>query len=71
MSKTYRIPLSREDILLLLDCLIFAASPHDFKVGRQYKGKPTEKTSRHLAELYQTIGQAMGEDDIILEFKES
>lgn len=64
-----RLSLTKEDILLLLDCLIFAEPPHNFKVGRQYKGKPTLKTSEHLAELYQTIGQAMGEEKIILEFE--
>lgn len=68
MSKLYRLPLTQKDILLIMDSLIFALPPHDFKVGRQYKGEPTRKTEEHLAELYQTIGQAMGEDSIVLEF---
>lgn len=67
----YRLKLSEDDILLIMDCLIYAMPPHTFKVGRTYRGEPTIKTQEHLGELYQTVGQAMGEKDIILEFREA
>lgn len=69
MSK-HRLALSNEDILLIMDSLCHATMP-DFKVGRTYKGKPTRTTEMQLAELYQTVGQAMGEENIILEFEEN
>lgn len=65
----HRIELTNDDVLLIMDALIHATNP-DFKVGRTYNGKPTRKTEQHLAELYQTVGQAMGEKNIILEFEE-
>lgn len=69
MSKSHSLELTKEDILLIMDCLCHATMP-DFKVGRTYRGKPTYNTEMQLAELYQTIGQAMGEEDIYLTFRE-
>lgn len=67
MTK-YRLALTQADIELTMDCLVHATSP-DFRVGRHYAGKMTEKTKMQLADLYQTVGQAMGEDDVFLEFE--
>ncbi len=69
MTK-HRLPLTPADIELIMDALVAAQPDGSFPVGRQYKGKPTAKTQEHLAELYQTIGQAMGEKNIVLEFEE-
>ena len=65
----HRLDLTPDDILLIMDTLVYAGDP-TFPVGKTYAGKPTIKTQEHLAELYQTIGQAMGEKNIILEFED-
>lgn len=64
---TYRLPLTKDEVLLIMDALCHATMPN-FKVGRTYKGKPTLNTEVQLAELYQTVGQAMGEQNVFLEF---
>lgn len=63
MSKKYRLALTKKDILLLLDHLTQGMTSYQFKKDH--------KRADRVYDLYQTIGQAMGEDHIVLEFTTS
>ena len=64
MTTTVRLDVSQEDILLLMDCLIHATD-HALP-NRRF---PSEAAKGHIGDLYQAIGQASGEQGIVLEFQ--
>lgn len=59
-SGLHRIKLTNHDILLILD--------HLEKGFTEYRFKKDRKRADAVYETYQTIGQALGEKDIVLEF---
>ena len=64
MATVVRMELTQGDVLLLLNCLIHATD-HGFP-NRRF---PSKRAQEHIGELYQTIGQAAGEQQIVLEFQ--
>jgi hypothetical protein len=61
--ELYRLSLTPDDILLLLD--------HLAKGMTDAKWRKDPKRAEAVYDLYQTVGQAMGEDKIVLEFQTS
>jgi hypothetical protein len=62
MSKRYRMKLSEDDIEMLLDTIQSQLTDDHAKKDRQ--------RFEAMYELYQTVGQAMGETNIVLSFTE-